>query len=842
MNKVNLDKNLELKDKKSDSNIAASILNDIEFSSELSMSYMEYAMSVILSRAIPDIRDGLKVVQRRILYSMYESNNTYDNRFVKCARIIGNVSGKYHPHGETSIYDALVRLAQPFSLYVPLIQSQGNFGSVDGDGPAAQRYTEARLSKASSLLIDNVHTSLLTLRKNYDASLLEPVFLPCKYPNILINGNNGIAVGFTSCIPSHRPKEIFEILKYMLNSPNYQSVCFDDIKHLIKGPDFSNYCLIDSYNFDNLYRTGRGTIVTTSDVVYDEEKHEIFIYGLAYFVKKMKLIKSIVDCIKEKILNGIVDVIDESSGENYKIHILLESGVNGKVVVRRLLKYTLCSNSIGCVFRFIVNNKPTVVPLVNILKHFIDERLKIIMSKLRLEILNKISSIEKIIALFIASKTESILNVIKEVINSDDVVLVREKLMDMTFDISELHHLLPKNMQKLDVFNFRLTALQVEYLLNTQIIKLNKQKTKDLEVIIKDYSEKIILNEQILNDEIKLKQIILDDLDGILKYIDRDRCCKIILMDKNIRLEDMEPEKDIVLLLDTNQKITYHVIGGIKVQKRGGKGRIAFESSGTLSIVSTTTHDDILLFTAKGYGYKISVFDIYYRNKTLLEIVSLRAGDKFISIKSMMSDKQYDNVLILTSCGLIKKHGTHDFKTFNKLGKRICIIGNNDKIIKIVFVNSKNYCVLFSSDGRFICLYTNTLREFVSRNTKGIKGMKLKDGDNLKDAVGISTDEIDSSILIIDAYGNAKKLPSSMFLNKVSKRNSIGISCINKKYGFLAACVKIVNHNCRIIIATKSGKVMIINFDEIPEAKRLNKGLKLVNLNKNDHVVFVDLV
>ena len=820
---------------------------DIEFSSELSTSYLDYAVAVILKRAIPSIYDGLKDVQRRILWFMYLSGCTHLNRFVKCAFIVGNVSGKYHPHGEKSLYDALVRLAQKFSFNVPLIESQGNFGSIDGDSPAAQRYTEARLSHAADLLIDRLDHSLLSMRKNYDASLLEPIYLPCTYPNILINGNSGIAVGCTSQIPSHNPREIINIAIYMLKKPGneYQNVKYSEIRHLISGPDFPNYCLIDSFNLETLYETGQATVTTSSEISYDDKKHEIVIKGLPYNVMKLKLIKSIVECSNEKIIHGIVDIIDDSEGVDYKIRVILSQDVNGKVIARRITKYTLCSNSIGFVFRFIVNNKPQVIPLTDIFKHFIDNRIEIIKSKLRLENTNKIMSIERDLAVFIATKTKSTIDIIDRILNSEDIVSARLKLLEMTFDISELSDILPDSIKKLGETNcFKLTHLQIEWLLNTPIVKLNKQKTTDLEGKIRKNTEHIINNEKILSDDEKVKAIIISELESIIKHIDKTRVCSIVLMDKNMRLEDMEPEKDVLLLLKTDQtgyqEIKYYETSFMKAQKRGGKGRIMFEAEGTNSTLMATTHDEMLIFSAYGYGYKINIFDIYYRGKTLMEIISLREGDHIVSIKKF-SYGDYDNVIILTNKGLIKKHSTRDFNVFNRLGKRICVV-EEDYIQKVVFTKNNEYCVLFSEHGKFICLDNTELREFVSRKTKGIKGMKLKGDDRLKEVFGINKQDIEHSVLLIDAAGNAKRLSVSMLSEKVSHRNTIGVSCINKKYGFLAACVLIKSFRCKIIVVTKSGKIMIINFDEIPETKRLNKGLKLVSLDKNDYIVFADVI
>ena len=813
-----------------------------EFCSELSMSYMEYAMSVILSRAIPDIRDGFKDVQRRIIYSMYEEGNTYNNRFKKCAHTVGNVSGKYHPHGDSSIYSALVRMAQPFSTYMPIIQGQGNFGSVDGDSPAAHRYTEARLSKMSSLIIDNVPSSILTMRKNYDASLLEPVYMILKIPLVLVNGTKGIAVSVTSNVPSHRLEEVIDVIIYLLQSENYNLISYNDIKHLITGPDFPNYCLIDNFNLEKLYTTGQASVVTSSELIYNEKVNEILIIGLAHEVKKMKLIKSIVDCIQEKIINGIEDIIDESEGQNCKIKIILNANTNGNVVLRRLLKYTLCRNSIGFVFRFIVNNKPEIVPFVNVITNFISERIRIIKLKLGLENSNRLVHIEKIIALFIATRTSQTINIIKEILESESVESARKRLASMCFDISEIHHLLPKNIQKINVKEFTLTSLQIEYLLNTQIVKLNQQKTRDLEQIIKENTEKIEYNETIINNENNIKEIIIKEVTHIKNNFSKDRLCKITTMDKSLRIEDMEPEKDIILFLSTDQIINYQETYNFKVQKRGGKGRIIFEAKNICSIAMTSTHEDILLFTSFGYCYKINAFDIYYRGKTIMEIISLREGDNVISIKSLNFDKKYNNVLIFTELGLIKKHSTRDFHSFNKLGKRICIVDNNDKIIKIIFINTSDFCVLFSLQGRFICLEANSLREFVSRNTKGIKGIKLKENDLLKDVISIDKAEYSTSILLIDTFGNAKRLTSSLFLEKIANRNTIGVLCINKKYGLLSSCVKITSIRCKIIIATKLGKIMIINFNEIPETKRLNKGLKLVNLEKDDYIIFANTI
>lgn len=586
-----------------------------DFCNILTESYMSYTKFVILSRALPNI-DGLKVVQARILYSMYISDNTYFNRFRKCSRVIGDVSGKYHPHGESSIYDCLARLTQDFSYYIPLVEGQGNFGSADGDSPAASRYTEARLSKLGTYLISDLeYENILPMRKNYDASLEEPTRLPTKVPLMLINGVYGIAVGCTSLIPSHFPIDIVKLVKYFITNINRRNdINYSEIKDIISGPDFKIYCIIDNTHLNFIYENGYGPLLTSSKIEYNSSENVINIYGMPFNVKKMRLIESIANAIKEKIIVNVLDLVDYTKDNHYHLQLILEKNANADILIKRLKKYTLCSNTVGCSFRFVINNKIRVLNLVQIINTFLDDRIDIIKKRLLEDIRSKLSNVEKILALYIAISTNKMLDMLNEVLNSSDLNTARDKLASMKFNISGISTNLPKRLKKLDLCNFNLTAMQIEYLLNMQIRKLNQEKIEELKSTMLKYSNDINNNENILSDDNKICEIILSELDefsNMTKNI-KNRICDIQSLDMKIHRSLLEEEKSIILAINTNLEFIWRESDIIKTQKRGGKGK--FIGSSILAICRCTSHDEVFLITNKGKIFKFDIFESYFND------------------------------------------------------------------------------------------------------------------------------------------------------------------------------------------------------------------------------------
>ena len=812
-------------------------IDDVEFVHELSKSYVEYAVSVIVSRAIPDIRDGLKIVQRRIIYSMFENGNDYNNRNRKSARIIGDVSGKYHPHGETSIYDSLVRLVQPFSTYYPLISGQGNFGTIDGDSPAAQRYTEAKLSKLATWALEDNKKSLVHYRKNYDSTLKEPVYLDFKFPNTIINGNSGIAVGFTSLIPSHNVNEIVDICNYFLDSEDYYDIQYKDIEHLLIGPDFNIYCIVDSSSLQSIYSEGSGVLLTASDVYYDDVDGCIYVKGLPYNVKKIKLIKSIVEAMNEKIIIGIIDIIDLTSGNDYLLKIIIESGYDHNVIVKRLKKYTLCSNSVGCAMRFIVDGKPKLLSICDIICHFIESRMDSLKNKFQNLILSCMEHVEKVVALFVATETDNILNLVQQVIRSSNIDEARQKLLETVFDITNIHHLLPRNMQKIDVHNFRLTNVQVEYLLSCKISKLSKEKINDLKATIIKYSKLIVEYEENMYNENKLRSIIKDDLNYFRKHYAKDRNCTVKQLNHSLHVKDLEPEKDVMIVVADHNDIFFKDFGAFKAQKRGGKGKniIIDKIQNILSITKCTTHDDIIVFTRFGYVYKVSVFDFYYGSKTMREDLNIRENDVILYMCKLQDTGQYEHIVVITRNGMIKKHSTNEVKFFNKNGKKICSLNDDDYITKILFTNINDNIAVFTKLGQFIVLESDNVKSIANRNTKGIKSIKLKSNDVISDILVINS--MVNKIVSVMSNGYAKQIKIAEF-SRTRNRNTVGVRCINAKYGELAGCTAMIREKY-IAIATQRGKIIIVDAENIPLLNRNTRGVKIIELENNDTITYI---
>lgn len=1225
----------------------------VDFSDELGESYMEYATMVILQRAIPDIRDGLKIVQRRILYSMFENNNIYDHRFRKSARIIGDISGKYHPHGETSIYDALVRITQPFSTYVPLIQGQGNFGSIDGDSPAAQRYcitgesllltktglskiknisdklqqdisleiesikgvniaskffnsgkhkiitiytrngyklsgslnhpiltlntfvlnnivnlywssleniqkdqivflsynnkkfnidleqlmfnginiwnettallfgilsqlkykildsnklqvyvssillndvydliikvfcldnkeknldkniigdinkekiyikileptmesvinivdfnilkilnkyvfcnevhniiltaskniissylygiyfvsgeaiksssvfkiyiyniasvkihclqtillnfgvitksvikndyfiieiniiesiinyinhiayidvkltklyrdfikegfilktnnvaleiiiknlsikyglkdiketniseyqylfnkeenelllfvlretvfcdfiekiinnkveeevysikvdstchsyvangffnhnTEARISKFGTYLLSDLNYKVVKYQKNYDASLLEPIYLALKCPLSIINGNSGIAVGVTSYIPSHNSKEIFDVCFYMLEKEDYNTTTYEEIKHLIIGPDSNVFCVIDSSYLEQLYTTGQASIMTSSKIEYFAAEKAIHIKGLPFYIKKNTLIKSIASAVEEKTINGIINIVDFSRGDNYIIKIFLSDFSNYSSIINRLKKYTYCSHTIGCNFRYIINGKPKILPLLSILSKFFDLRFQVITDIYKKKIQKSISSIERIISLFVITQTKETYNVISKIIDSNGIEEARSKLSEMVFDVSSLYHLLPKNMQQISKNNLRLTMLQIEYLLNTAIYKVNRHNIDELKKNLQKETVLIEEYEAIINNREFIKNIIIEELQQCSKLISKKRICEVVKLEKSLSAKGMEPEINLLLFMGEKNKLIVKDQTILKLQHKGGRGKCLNIGIKIYNVLKTTSHNEIMLLTNKGRLYSCSVFDIYYQSYSINDLISFGENEYVIYINELMNLNDYHFIVITTKFGFIKKHSVKEIQKFNKNGKKIMHLLKEDEVNKVVLVKKEDNIMLFSRKGRYTTFPLNIIREFSSRDTKGVKGMKLSGEDYLQDILAIN--ETTKYSVIINSSGYAKQI---IVPKKTKNRNTVGVYCVDKRHKF-SACVPILeNEKSPILVATQNGRIIIFK-SKIPLLNRRSKGTKIINMDSGDDVVFTTYI
>lgn len=805
-----------------------------DFCNILTESYMSYTKFVILSRALPNI-DGLKVVQARILYSMYISDNTYNNRFRKGSRIIGDVGGKYHPHGEASIYDCLARLTQDFSYYIPMVEGQGNFGSADGDSPAAARYTEARLSKVGTYLLSDLdYDNILLMRKNYDASLEEPTRLPIKVPMMLINGLHGIAVGCTSLIPSHFPLDIIKITKYFIeNSERKKEIEYSEIKDMISGPDFKIYCIVDNTHLDFIYQNGYGPLLTSSRIEYDEKMHVINIYGMPFNVKKMRLIESIANAIKEKILVNILDLIDYTKDNNYHLQLILDKNANANILIKRLKKYTLCSNTVGCSFRFVYDNKIKIMNLVQIINTFIDDRVDIIKKRILEEIRIKLLSVEKILALYIVVSTNKMITMLKEIFESDNLCIARDKLSSMKFNISGISTNLPKRLKKLDLNNFSLTSMQIEYLLSMQIRRLNKEKIDELKDLMSKYANEINANEEILDDNNRINEIIISELNEFVNMTKniKNRICDVQTLDMKIHRSLLEEETTLILAINENKEFIWKELNIIRTQKRGGKGK--FIGDKILAICSCTSHDEIFLITNLGKIFKLDVFECYFNDVKLLDRISITDTPVFlISKRDIMS---YKYILIFTNNGIVKKHLISTVESVNKAGKYISNLDEDDNIKKIVFANDDDIISIFTRTGRSISLDVDKITLLANIRTRGSQGIKLKENDELIDAIAFNSNAI--FIIIITNSGYAKKVKISA-INTEANKNTLGSKFLNVKYGGIIAAIAIYD-DTKVLVSTRNGNLIMFETHDIPVLGKSAKGVKVLELSDNDSILSV---
>ena len=610
------------------------IIHQVNFVDEMKKSYTDYAKHIIHYRSIASVLDGQKKVQRRILYTMYINKFTYENRFIKSARIVGNTSGTLHPHGESSIYESLVRYVQPFTIYVPLIKGQGNYGSIDGDSAAAQRYTEAKLSKVSTMILSDLKYNTVPMIDNYDITMKEPEYLPVKLPLAIINGSNGIAVGFISHIPPHNTSEVINACIYMLENDR-QKIDYLSIRKYIKGPDFPVECVIDSSQLDIIYTTGKGNLTTSSIISHKDDK--IIIKGIPGYVKKMTMIKSIANSFKEGQIKGIMDIRDESKDNKYIIEIKVSKDTHIESTINRIQKYTMTNNTVPCEFRMTKKDTNKIYTLIEILQEFIDMRINVIKNRIIHQNKNLTLQIEKNIALFIANCTNETSNIINKIINSMSIEDCRNKLKEFKFDISNISDIIPTYMQNIKLSEFKLTNMQIEFLLSTTLSKINKERISNIHDSIKTTCEKIQDNDIILNNEQEIKKIIIEELKEILNTIPKNRVCQIKKLDKKIHQTKLYPCIDLISVVYHDGTIDLKNIDNYKIQKRGGKGKQV--STGNIrSIINVSSHDDVIIYTKLGLIYQINIFDLFYENKCLNSILKIKDGDQIIHIQKQKSN------------------------------------------------------------------------------------------------------------------------------------------------------------------------------------------------------------
>ena len=838
---------------------------------EMSSSYLSYAMSVIISRALPDVRDGLKPVHRRIIYAMYKGGFDWSKQFRKSARIVGDVIGKYHPHGDQAVYDALVRLVQDFSMSLPLIDGQGNFGSIDGDPPAAMRYTETKLAKISQFLIDDIEKNTVEFRSNYDETEKEPSVLPAQFPNLLVNGAGGIAVGMATSIPPHNLGEIIDATVAFINNRN---ITISQLMKKVPGPDFPTGGII--VGMDNLkqgYNKGRGSIKIRGEI--EEEslkngKERLVLKSIPYQVNKSVLNERIAELARDKKIEGISDIRDESNREGVRVVLDLRRNVEPETVKRQLYKLTSIETSFGFNTLAIVNGKPKILNLKEFISEFVSFREKTLTKKIKFD-LNKAQ--ERAHVLFgISIAVENIDATIKIIKNSATTELAKKSLLNKKWKITKTSRLLKLINSEKSRASYSLSETQVLAILELKLQKLTAFGINEIETEIKKLAELIKKYEKLLKSKKELFNVIIDELNIIKEKFSVKRRTKILDLALNYNIEETIQKEAVVITITHKGYIKRGSLSSVKIQKRGGKGKtgiITRDEDYVIKIFTANSHTPILFFSTQGLVYKLKAWKIPQgtansKGKTLFNLLPLKSHHSISSIMPLPeNEKEWKELYVVfaTSKGKVRKNSLEDFISIQSTGKIAMKLDGDDKIIGVTICRNDQDVILSTQLGKCIRFMSKKLRIFKGRSSKGIKGMELGSGDkvislSVVDNVNInpktaknllkngSADKVKASeviakqkyILSITENGFGKR--TSFYEYRVTNRGGKGIIGIinSSRNGNVAASLP-VNEGDEIILSTDKGRVIRCAVKEIRSAGRNTQGVRIFKLSGEEKVV-----
>ncbi len=784
---------------------------------EIKTSYLEYAMSVIVSRAIPEVRDGLKPVQRRILYSMSELNVNHDKPYKKCARIVGETMGKYHPHGDMAIYEALARMAQDFSMRYLLVDGQGNFGSIDGDAPAAMRYTEARLTELSEEMVRDIEKNTVPFRLNFDGSLEEPEYFPTKVPNLLINGSSGIAVGMATNMVPHNLTEVCNAITYALDHRDYE---VKELLKYIKGPDFPGGGIsFYSQELMDAYLTGRGKVVSQGEVDLSEPKH-IVIKSLPYGVNKAVFIQNVAEQVKNEILKGITDIRDESDRTGMRVVIKVRDDDMRNLILNQLYEHTELESSIGIINLVLVNNQPRTLNLKGLVDNYIMHRLEVIVKRSSFD-LNKMREREHIL-LALTKALENIDDVISIIRGARDVPTARADLMSkLEIDDVQANSILELRLQ-------RLTALEIS----------------KVEEELKDVREKILSLEKILASEDLRRSIIKDELKELSKKYGDKRRTKISFREIKARtIADLVPEEDDVVILSEGSLLKRVSLEEYRAQRRGGKGIITStrKEDSVKTILSCSSHDSIFMFTNTGRVLRTLAYEIEKKSRksvgvTAASYVPLQEGEVVEQIMKAPESRE-SHLVILTRNGFIKRTPAEAILDMRSSGIRIIALEDDDEVVSVEAISREGNIVAISNSGKASVFTTSEVRP-TGRTSRGVRAMKLKKGEYIITGFIAQDDE---EVLTVSENGIGKRTPIAEF--SVHHRGSSGILVFKKseRTGNLVKAIP-VRPDDEIMIITRNEKTIRLKVSGIKSQARVTSGVKLIDTSDNDAVIEVSRI
>ena len=796
---------------------------ELHFSEEIKKSFLDYAMSVIVSRALPDLRDGLKPVQRRIIYGMNELGAVASSPYKKSARITGDVMGKYHPHGDSSIYSAIVRMAQDFSYREPLVDGHGNFGSIDGDGAAAARYTEAKMSKISMELIRDINKDTVEFVPNYDGEEKEPVLLPARFPNILVNGSTGIAVGMATNIPPHNLKEVIEGCIKLIDNPD---ITTEELMQTIKGPDFPTGAIIlGNSGIRDAYETGRGSITIRSKaeiVEMHNGKTKIVVTEIPYATNKSELVKKIADLVKTKTIEGITDLRDESNRNGISIVIELKKEANANVILNQLYKHSPLQQNFGIINLMLLDGEPKVFGLKDILKEYLKYQEEIIIRRTKFDLDKAEARAHILEGLKIAvNNIDEIVALIKKANNDQEAI----DAMDKRFGLDEI-----QAKAILEMKLRRIVGLEREKI---------EQELDALLLLIKEL-------EAILQDRQKVLNIIKDEMTEIANKYGNERRTHIDMTAIDyIDDESLIPEEDITITLSKNGYIKRVSNDTYKTQNRGGVGIRAMTNNSddiTDSIISLSTHEDLLLFSNLGKVYRVRGYEIpeFSRQSKGLPIINILPLEKEEKITTMINvDQEQDNryVVFITKNGTVKKTKAEEFKNIRSNGKIAIGLRDDDKLITVLIAEGHENLFIASSSGKVINFKLETLRTS-GRTAFGVRGMNIEKDERI---VGAELVVADDEVLLVSENGYGKKSSINEF--RQTNRGGKGVKGINKtdKTGDLIAIRK-VNAENDVLIITDSGIIIRLDTNQISTLSRNAQGVRLIRLKDNQKVSDISLI
>ncbi len=788
----------------------------VNLESEMKNSYIDYAMSVIVSRALPDVRDGLKPVHRRILYAMQEAGMGSNKPYKKSARIVGEVLGKYHPHGDSSVYDAIVRMAQDFSMRYLLADGHGNFGSVDGDPAAAMRYTEVRMSKLSEVMLQDIDKETVDFTPNYDESLKEPTVLPAKFPQLLVNGTSGIAVGMATNIPPHNMREVIDGTLMLIDHPE---TTIEELMTVIKGPDFPTAGLIlGTEGIRDAYRTGRGVIKMRAQAhieTMSNGKPRIIVTELPYQVNKARLVEKIADLVREKTVEGITDLRDESDRNGMRVVVDLRRDANANVILNQLYKHTQLQDSFGVIMLALVDGQPRILNLKEVLHYYVKHQEDVITRRTKYELAKAEARAHILEGLTIAlDHLDAVITTIRESRTAD---IARAALME----------------------GFKLSEKQAQAILDLRLQRLTGLEREKIEEEYQEVLKNIEWLKSVLADEGKILQIIKNELMEVREKFGDERRTRITYDPSSIDIEDLIAEEDVVITLTHNNYIKRMPLDTYRNQKRGGRGVTGMgtkETDFVENMLITTTHHTILFFTSRGRVYYLKAYEIAEASRqakgtAIINLLQLDKGEKITAVIQVKEFNPERFLFMATKKGIVKKTSLSEFKSMRKGGLIAITLDEDDELIGVKFTDGDRYVILGTRDGMAIAFDEDDVRA-MGRNARGVRGIRLRDEDKV---IGMDNLHKDADVLTVTEEGFGKRTPTSEYRSQTRGGKGLINMKVTEKTGAVVG-LRVVRPGQELMLITTEGIVIRTNIDEISVISRNTQGVMLMKTDAKDKV------